>query len=75
MTAITALTACKKVNRISTEIFVCCRRVLWILTSFQSQCPSILSISIRKILIKPVFREKYDLHRIKMNIFSFGKKY
>ncbi len=43
---ITALTACMKVNKISTEIFVCCKRVLWILTSFQSQCPSILSISI-----------------------------
>ncbi len=28
MKAITALTACMKVNRISTEIFVCCKKVL-----------------------------------------------
>ena len=48
---ITALTACMKVNRISTEIFVCCKRVLWILTSFQSQCPSILIISIITLLL------------------------
>ena len=68
MTAITALTACKKVNRISTEIFVCWIRVFWILTSIQSQCPSILSISIMlehfPYFVRLIFERRFNGHNI-----------